>query len=126
MGFRVGNITFDCDDVLKVAGFWSALMNRPIDDGSGEAFASIGGSDTERSEPALYFNKVPGLKSAKNRVHLDLLNPDPSAVTELLALGARVVDQHDWGFHGWTVLEDPEGNEFCVAAKSFEQAKASR
>jgi Glyoxalase-like domain len=126
MGSRVGNITFDCDDVLKVAGFWSAVLSRPIDDGSSEEFASIGGADAERSEPAWYFNKVPELKRAKNRVHLDLLNPDSAVVTELLALGARVVDQHDWGFHGWTVLEDPEGNEFCLAAKSFEQAKAAR
>ena len=125
MGYRVGNITFDCDDVLKVAGFWSTVLARPIDGGSSEDFASIGASDVERSEPAWYFNKVPGLKQAKNRVHLDFFNPDPSAVTTLVALGARVVDQHDWGFHGWTVLEDPEGNEFCLAAKSFEQAKAA-
>jgi hypothetical protein len=123
---RVGNITFDCDDVLKVAGFWSAALDRPIDDGSTEVFASIGGADTERSEPAWYFAKVAEPKRAKNRVHLDLVSPDPSAVVELVALGARVVDRHDWGFHGWTVLEDPEGNEFCVAAKSFEKAKSER
>lgn len=125
MGSRVGNITVDCDDVLKVARFWSAVLGRPIDDGSSEVFASIGGADDERLEPAWYFNKVPELKQAKNRVHLDLFNPDPSAVAELLALGARVVNRHDWGFHGWTVLEDPEGNEFCLAARSFEQAKAA-
>jgi Glyoxalase-like domain len=126
MGSRLGNITFDCDDVLKVAGFWSTVLNRPIDDGSNEDFASIGASDVQRSEPALYFNKVPELKRSKNRMHLDLFNPDPSAVAELVASGARVVDQHDWGFHGWTVLEDPEGNEFCVATKSFEEAKAAK
>jgi Glyoxalase-like domain len=126
MGSRLGNITFDCNDVLKVAAFWSAVVARAIDDGGSEDFASIGAVDVERSEPALYFNKVTELKRAKNRVHLDLFNPDPSAVAELVALGARVVDQHDWGFHGWTVLEDPEGNEFCVAAKSFEEAKAAR
>jgi hypothetical protein len=126
MASRLGNITFDCDDVLRVAGFWSAVLDRAIDDGGSEEFASIGAVDVERSEPALYFNKVTQLKRAKNRVHVDLINPDPSAVTELVSLGARVVDQHDWGFHGWTVLEDPEGNEFCVAAKSFEEAKANR
>ena len=126
MKTRIGNITFDCQEVLKVAGFWSTVLGRLIDDGGTEDFASIGAADVERSEPALYFNKVPELKRGKNRVHLDLFNPDATAVAELVALGARVVDQHDWGFHGWTVLEDPEGNEFCVAAKTFEEARAAR
>ena len=52
-------------------------------------------------------------------MHLDLINPEPS-VAELAHLGAKVVQHVDWGFHGLTVLEDPEGNEFCVAAKAYE------
>lgn len=120
MAFRVGNITFDCDDVLKVAGFWSAVLDRPLDRGSGEVFASIGGADGDRREPAWYFEKVPESKSAKNRLHLDLVNPDAGAVEDLIRLGATVIGEHSLGgSHGWTVLQDPEGNEFCVAGKSF-------
>jgi hypothetical protein len=125
MVFRVGNITFDCDDVMTMARFWSAVTGRAIDDGSSDDFASIGGTDTRRTEPAWYFNKVSEPKRSKNRVHLDLINPDPSAVDSLLELGASVVQRIDWGFHGWTVLEDPEGNEFCVATKAFEDRPAS-
>jgi hypothetical protein len=120
MNCRVANITFDCDDVLRVAGFWSSVFGRSIDEGGSDAFASIGGTNVIRSEPALYFNKVEGLKTSKNRLHLDLINPDPSCVDELVQLGAKVVQRVDWGFHAWTVLEDPEGNEFCVAAKAYE------
>jgi len=120
MSFRVANITFDCADVLKVAGFWSAVTGRSIDEGSTDAFASIGGADTARAEPAWYFNRVDEPKATKNRVHLDLVNPDPSCVDELVQRGATVVHTIDWGFHGWTVMEDPEGNEFCVAAKAYE------
>jgi hypothetical protein len=120
MNFRIANITFDCDDVLKVAGFWSTVMGRSIDEGSGDAFASIGGVDTKRSEPAWYFNKVEDPKATKNRMHLDLVTPEPSSVDELVQLGAKVVQRVDLGFHAWTVLEDPEGNEFCVAAKVYE------
>ncbi|MBO0816658.1 MAG: VOC family protein [Actinobacteria bacterium] len=119
MGTRIGNVAFDCDDVLKIAGFWSAVVGRPLDKGSSELFASIGGADGERPEPAWYFNKVPEPRQAKNRVHLDLVNPDPSAVSEFVRLGASVVGKHRIGSHSWTVLQDPEGNEFCVAAKSF-------
>jgi hypothetical protein len=123
MTARIGNVAFDCHDVLKMAAFWSAVLDRPIDEGSSEFFASIGGADPQRHEPAWYFNKVPEPKQAKNRVHLDLVNPDPSAVEEIVAHGATVVDEHQLrmrsGSHRWTVLQDPEGNEFCIATKSF-------
>jgi Glyoxalase-like domain len=59
MAARIGNIAFDCDDVLKVATFWSAVLGRPLDKGSSELFASIGGADEARREPAWYFEKVP-------------------------------------------------------------------
>jgi hypothetical protein len=119
MPARTGNITFDCDDVLKLATFWSAVLDRPLDKGSSEFFASIGGGDGERREPAWYFNKVPEPKQAKNRVHIDLVDPDPNAVTKLVRLGATVIGQHQIRGHRWAVMQDPEGNEFCIAAKSF-------
>jgi hypothetical protein len=118
---RPGNVTIDCDDVLRVARFWSAALGRPLDPRSSEAFASIGGKDADRAELAWYFAKVPGPKRAKNRVHLDLFDPSPTRVDDLVGLGATVVGEHEApaGVHGWTVLQDPEGNEFCVAAKPF-------
>jgi hypothetical protein len=49
---------------------------------------------------------------AKNRVHLDLCADDLAVeVRRLIGLGARTLARHD----GFTVLADPEGNEFCVA-----------
>jgi predicted enzyme related to lactoylglutathione lyase len=121
MELKLGNIAFDCDDVLRVANFWSTVLGRPLDETSGEEWASIGGSDGDRAQPAWYFNKVPESKQAKNRVHLDLTTPDPSAVEQLVQLGATVVGEHEvpGADHSWTVMQDPEGNEFCIAAKSF-------
>jgi predicted enzyme related to lactoylglutathione lyase len=118
---KLGNITIDCADVLLVARFWSAVLDRPLDARGSEHFSSIGGTDPERKEPAWYFARVPEAKQAKNRVHVDLTTPDPDAVPRLVALGATVVEEHEvpGGSHRWTVMRDPEGNEFCVAAKSF-------
>jgi predicted enzyme related to lactoylglutathione lyase len=118
---RVINITFDCDDALKVGSFWSEVLGRPLDHGSNAGFVSIGGGDSERTEPAWYFEKVPEQKTAKNRVHVDLVDPDPLAVDRIVALGASIVGAHEigGGRHRWTVLRDPEGNEFCIAEKSF-------
>jgi hypothetical protein len=47
--------------------------------------------------------------------------PDPATIDELVALGATVVGEHDipGANFAWTVMEDPEGNEFCVGTKSF-------
>lgn len=121
MVLRVGNIAFDCDDVLKVARFWSAALGRPLDPRSGPLFASIGGGDAGRVEPAWYFEKVPEPKVAKNRMHVDLVDADPSAVERVVSLGALIVAEHELGAggHRWTVMQDPEGNEFCIARSSF-------
>jgi len=121
MKARIGNISLDCDDVMKVANFWSAVIDRPLDTGAGDGFASIGGADPDRREPAWYFEKVPEPKQAKNRMHLDLVEPDPSAVEDLVRLGATVVARHEIrrAGHRWTVMQDPEGNEFCISARSY-------
>ena len=55
----------------------------------------------------LWVDRVPEAKVVKNRVHLDLYVPDIDA---LVALGATVLASHD----EWSVLGDPEGNEFCA------------
>lgn len=114
MTIRLGNITFDCDDVAKVSTFWSTALERSIDDRASEWFASLSGCD---GEPNWFFIRVPEHKTAKNRMHVDFAADDREAeVARLVALGAtRVADKAEWG-HEWTVLSDPEGNEFCVAA----------
>ncbi len=119
MAARIGNVTLDCGDVMRTALFWSAVLDRPLDHGSSEVFATIGGSDGNRTEPAWYFNKVTAPKVVKNRLHLDLVDPDPLAIDKLVALGASVVDSHRFRGHAWTIMQDPEGNEFCIAARSF-------
>jgi|GEM_PF-4365717 len=84
MPARVINITIDCDDALKVGNFWSAALGRPLDLGSGADFASVGGDDAERSEPAWYFARVPEQEVTKNRMHVDLVDSDLSAIDWLL------------------------------------------
>ena len=61
---------------------------------------------------------MPEGKSAKNRMHVDLTSADRLAeVDRLIGLGAKPLrDVEEWG-HSWTVLQDPEGNEFCVAQR---------
>ena len=119
MPAKLANITFDCGDALRLARFRAEVLGRAIDDGGDSGFASIGGSDAQRTEAAWNFEKVPESKVAKNRMHLDVVDPDPKAVERFVALGATIEAERELGNHHWTVMRDPEGNEFCVAAKTF-------
>jgi hypothetical protein len=120
---KIAAVTIDCEDALLVGRFWSAALGRPLDAKPSKEFASIGfpeHRDTNgwrlSDEETWLFAKVPEPKTAKNRMHVDLAAPDHQAeVARLIELGAtRVADREEWGYE-WTVLQDPEGNEFCVA-----------
>jgi hypothetical protein len=66
----------------------------------------------------ILFQAVPEAKTVKNRVHLDLLvGPEEhdAEVERVVALGASVVSVHDGPDGRWTLLVDPEGNEFDVS-----------
>jgi hypothetical protein len=84
--------------------------------------------DPGGSGPRLFFQQVPEGKTAKNRVHLDvraapgLRGEERMAALEaecerLVALGATRLRRHDPAppmDAGHIVLQDPEGNEFCL------------
>jgi hypothetical protein len=58
----------------------------------------------------LVFTPVPEPKTVKNRIHLDVTTTD---LDELVSAGASVLRPQDDEI-GWTVLADPDGNEFCA------------
>ena len=58
----------------------------------------------------IVFAPVPEPKSVKNRIHIDVTT---SSVEALVDAGASVVRPQDQEI-SWTVMADPEGNEFCA------------
>lgn len=110
-------LTFDCADPQAQAQFWSQVVGRPVDDGATEHFAAIGlWAEESTGQLALLFLSVPEGKTAKNRMHLDLGCDDRRAeVARLVALGATHLGDHDEFGISWSVLTEPEGNEFCIA-----------
>ncbi|MFE4357311.1 VOC family protein [Kitasatospora sp. NPDC056800] len=73
-------------------------------------------SDTGLGRRVL-FQAVPEPRQGKNRLHLDV-HPGPgereATVARLTALGATTLRHVDEPGGAWTVMQDPEGNEFCV------------
>ena len=71
-----------------------------------------------RTSPDILFIRVPEAKAVKNRIHFDVCPTDRDQATEL----ARLLDlgasrSSIVGSGSWVVLEDPEGNEFCLMSK---------
>jgi predicted enzyme related to lactoylglutathione lyase len=117
MALTLANVTIDAADVPALARFWSDVLGRPVDPGANEFFATISREDP--STPTWLLLRVPEGKTAKNRMHVDFRADDrETEVARILALGAARIGDHDEFGTVWTVLADPEGNEFCVGQPS--------
>jgi len=116
-------VVIDCHMAPELAHFWAGVIDgyavRAYDDAEIARLASLGFSPAtdptvavDGPRPTLFFQEVREGKTSKNRVHLDIEVSDRKAKIEgLTAQGATVVSQ----FETWTVLQDPEGNEFCLS-----------
>ncbi len=106
----IKSVTWDCGDALALATFWAAALGSDVDEDSQPDRASVEAAGW--GGPNMWFVNVPEAKSAKNRLHFDLRAPGSVAdeVRRLEGLGATVV----LGGNELVVMQDPEGNEFCV------------
>ena len=125
-------LTMDAADPRRLGDFWAlALGYRPEDPPGNfatweEALTSWGLPEERWNDayaivgdgPRIFIQKVPEPKTAKNRLHIDLAphkSQDRDAeVAALLERGATHADVGQSDDVTWTVLADPEGNEFCV------------
>jgi Glyoxalase-like domain len=109
---RLYEINVDTADspehALRIATWWADVLGTDaVDSGRGYAYVEkIPGAPFE----SIVFCPVPEPKTVKNRIHLDVLTQD---LDELVAAGAVVLRAQDDEI-GWTVLADPDGNEFCA------------
>jgi hypothetical protein len=136
-------VTFDCADPWELSLFWNEVLGYQVPPPppgfeTWDAFretlppeqrnVASASQDPAGAGPRLFFQQVPEGKQAKNRVHVDvraapgLEGEERMAALEeecqrLVALGATRVQRHDnappFG-SGFIVMQDPEGNEFCL------------
>jgi catechol 2,3-dioxygenase-like lactoylglutathione lyase family enzyme len=137
-------VTFDCADPDRVARFWADALGYKLQDppagyatwpdfltaiGVPEADWNRASAvvDPEGRGPRIYFQRVPEPKVVKNRVHLDVNVSGglevaaaerrarvDAAVERLGQLGATKVRPYEERGEHWVVMQDPEGNEFCL------------
>ena len=117
MTSRIAQLTLDVHDVDVQARFWSEALGLTIDAGDDGAATLFPPSDAPRDVPTIWLQPVSESKRDKLRLHLDLRPDDGDVegeVDRLVGLGASRADVGQTGEERFTVLADPEGNEFCV------------
>lgn len=109
--YRLHEIVVDCVDHARTSSWWHGLWGgrREVDERGFSWIDRVPGVPFD----GFAFVPVPEPKAAKNRVHWDVTLEPGVAPSDLQAAGATILREPD-GEISWTVMADPEGNEFCV------------
>ncbi|MGJ9423801.1 VOC family protein [Aeromicrobium sp. CF3.5] len=112
---RLKAVGIDSADHVAISQWWADVLGGTLthsDDGYSH-LDDIAGSTLESMD----FAPVPEPKTVKNRIHWDVTLTGGATVGDLVAAGAVVLRPQDHEIT-WTVMADPEGNEFCVFGES--------
>lgn len=123
----IAEIVFEAQMPSRQAAFWAAILDgyqiRAYDEAEIDRLAKLGFTPetdptvmVDGPGPSLCFQRVAVRNYSNNRVHLDIAVDDVAVTIErVIVLGANVERQET----GYTVMKDPEGNQFCIVpAKS--------
>ncbi|MFJ5228769.1 VOC family protein [Kitasatospora sp. NPDC088391] len=120
MALRPAHLNIKARDHAAVGRFWAGALGWRAYPAGATTYVGPEGGPVWPDPEMLGIDvvPVPGMKTAvKNRTHLDLATTSAGHRAELVdrlrESGATPVDVGQ-GEVPWTVLADPEGNEFCV------------
>ncbi|GAA2169473.1 MULTISPECIES: VOC family protein [Glycomyces] len=111
MDLKIVNVTVNSERPKQLAEWWAAALGGEVTADWGE-YVKVGLGDGT----GLAFQYVEGTQPG--RIHLDLVAANAAKeVVRLVTAGAAHVADHEapGGSFSWTVLKDPDGNEFCVS-----------
>lgn len=115
---QIGSIVLGVENLSRAISFWQEAINYTLRESpNDDTWAVLVPKNGNGSQLALMKSQTP--VQAHPRIHLDLYATDSKTeIARLLSLGAREVD---WDLYGpdpdFVVLEDPDGNRFCVIEK---------
>ena len=109
----IGSIVWGARDVPRAIEFWDAALDYTPRREPDVDWAILVPRDG--AGPQLAISLVDAPAEQRRRHHLDLYADDQAAeVARLIALGATTVDWRYPDDADYVVLEDPDGNRFCV------------
>ncbi len=111
---RIGSVVIRVEDLARQKAFWMAALDYIDREGDDDDFALL--KPRDGLGPNVSLDEHAARASLPPRIHLDLYAEDQEAEIErLVALGARRIE---WAKRpadaDYVILEDPEGNRFCV------------
>ncbi|MFC5679515.1 VOC family protein [Aeromicrobium endophyticum] len=114
------DLVIDSADPIAVSSWWADVWGGTLaHDESGYSYIDdVPGAPVESFD----FVPVPEPKTVKNRLHWDVTLRPGVTVGDLSARGAQVLTPPSDDAR-WTVMADPEGNEFCVFEPSADVAE---
>lgn len=114
---KIGSVVIDCENFDGMLAFWQEALHYVPRSPARNGWVIL--RDPEGKNTSVSLNKVPEKGPGRNRLHFDLYTADQKAEVErLLNLGAiRHEQEYDAG-DDFVVLEDPDGNLFCVVDTS--------
>jgi catechol 2,3-dioxygenase-like lactoylglutathione lyase family enzyme len=123
MSCRISELVLNCADPELLARFWSDVLGY-VELDREDGYIEIGPpGGFGGPQPTIILSPSSNPRTGRLPLHIDV-NPvdrDQDAELErLLALGARRADVGQTGEESWHVLQDPEGNEFCLLRKRLE------
>lgn len=114
---NIGSIVIRVDDLQRQKEFWTRALDYVAREGDDGDFALLRPRDG--IGPNVSLDEHHSTVALPPRIHIDLYAEDQTAEVERLeGLGAREVD---WDKRppdaDYVIMEDPEGNRFCVIEK---------
>lgn len=110
---RVGSIVTDCLEFEKMLAFWQEALHYAPKYPPDHGWVIL--RDPDGRGPNLSLNRVRKKTPGRNNLHLDLYSTDREGEVErLLRVGAKRHSQSYDPGDDFRVLEDPDGNLFCV------------
>ena len=121
MACRITELVLDCRDPDRLAEFWCAVLGYEVIGHEPDGL-ELGPPDARFGDGTvtLILAQTDNPRRGKLPLHLDVSPAGTDQETELArltALGARPADVGQTGEESWVVLQDPEGNEFCLLRK---------
>jgi catechol 2,3-dioxygenase-like lactoylglutathione lyase family enzyme len=110
---KIGSIVIDCNEFDKMLAFWQEALHYVPKEPAKGGWVIL--RDPEGRSPNISLNQVSTKRRGRNRLHLDLYTDNREReVTRLLEIGAARHPQKYEPGDDFVVLEDPDGNLFCV------------
>ena len=110
---RIGSIVIHCAEFDRMLAFWQEARHFTQREPATAGWVVL--RDPSGQSPNVSLNGTLKPRISRSRLHLDLYTDQQEAeVQRLIALGAK---RYPWRYRpgaDFVVLEDPDGNLFCV------------